>query len=236
MDTAVVIMSKIPWPGYSNTRLMPALTPQECVLFHRSCLQDIVQTVTTTEWPVYLYYSQPNPQDETMNEWHENSWWELDEELYSHLVMRAQCGQDLGERMYQAAQEILNERKAILFLGSDLPDLPAGVLIEAAEKLDYYDVVLGPAEDGGYYLLGMKQAYEFLFDDISWGSSMVLTETLERINRNGLSFALLLTGRDIDTWEDMLAYYLRGQENMETHNLYSYQIAKKTIEKYKHLE
>jgi len=236
MDTAVVIMSKIPWPGYSKTRLIPALTPQECVLFHRSCLQDIVQMVTATGWPVYLYYSQPNPQDETMNEWHDNRWWELDEELYSHLVMRAQLGQNLGERMYQAAQEILDERGAILFLGSDLPDLPAGVLTEAAEKLDYYDVVLGPAEDGGYYLLGIKQAYSFLFDNISWGSRNVLTETLERIKRNGLTFALLLKGRDIDTWEDMQNYYLRGQENTEMQNLHSYHIAKKIIEKCKHLE
>ncbi len=236
MDTAVVIMSKIPWPGYSNTRLIPALTPQECVLFHRSCLQDIVQMVATAGWPLYLYYSQPIPRDETMNEWQDNSWWELDEELYSHLIMRVQCGRDLGERMYRAAQEILGEQKAVLFLGSDLPDLPAGVLTEAVEKLDLYDVVLGPAADGGYYLFGMKEAYSFLFDDILWGSTKVLTETLERIKRNGLSYTLLMTGRDIDTWEDMLDYYLRGQENMEIHNLYSYKIAQKIVDKHRQLE
>ncbi|PKM78376.1 MAG: hypothetical protein CVU90_02425 [Firmicutes bacterium HGW-Firmicutes-15] len=232
MNTAVVIMSKTPVPGYTKTRLISVLSPQECVAFHRACLNDIVKNINVLGLPVFLYYAPAPLEDKSLVDWQDNSWWELSEELLSNVSMYPQLGKDLGERMYQASLELLSNREAVVFLGSDLPDIPTSVLIQAMEKLDSNDVVIGPAEDGGYYLLGIKQAYSGLFENISWGSSEVLVETLDRIKRNGLSFALLKIQRDIDTWEDMQDYYLRGQEYVETQNLDSYQVVKEVIERF----
>jgi len=230
MNTAIVIMSKIPLPGHTKTRLMPELTSQECVEFHRACLNDIVHTVSDLDLPLFLYYAPIPNEYENGFDFRDNNWWGLDNNLYACIEMYPQIGKDLGERMYNAAQEITAEQRSVLFLGSDLPDLPGCILEEAAELLVSNDVVLGPAEDGGYYLLGIKKAHSFLFDNISWGSSEVLAETLNRIQKNGLSTSLLARKRDIDTWKDIKEYYLRGQQDIETRDLHSYRIVLKIME------
>jgi len=230
MNTAIVIMSKIPLPGHTKTRLMPELTSQECVEFHRACLNDIVHTVINLGVPVFLYYA-PSPSEYKSGvDFRDNKWWGLDNYLYSQIMMFPQLGKDLGERMHKAALERIAEQGAVLFLGCDLPDLPVGILEEAAELLESSDVVLGPAEDGGYYLLGIKKATSFLFDNIPWGSSKVLAETLDRIHKNDLSVLFLERRRDIDNWKDIKEYYLRGQQNIETQNLHSYRVVLKIME------
>ncbi|MDD3364983.1 MAG: DUF2064 domain-containing protein [Syntrophomonas sp.] len=152
MNTAVVIISKVPLPGYTKTRLMSVLSPQECVAFHRSCLNDIVKTITVLGLPVFLYYAPASLADESLVDWQDNSWWELNDELFSSVSMYPQLGKDLGERMYQASLEVLSNREAVVFLGSDLPDIPTSVLIQAMEGLKSNDVVIAPTEDGGYYI------------------------------------------------------------------------------------
>ncbi len=236
MDIATVVMSKVPLPGYTKTRLMPGLTPEECADFQRSCLRDLSQTVITLGWPAYLYYWAPEQKEDRLSDWRDSEWWGFDADIYAHIAMRNQHGRDLGERMYQAAREVLGEREAVLFLGSDLPYMPAQILVEASAQLDANDVVLGPAEDGGYYLLGIKQAHAFLFEDMLWGSSEVLANTLDRIKKNGLSYKLLMPGRDIDTWEDLQDYYLRGQSHPNLQNLESYRVAQEVMEKYRQRE
>ncbi|MEA4924618.1 MAG: TIGR04282 family arsenosugar biosynthesis glycosyltransferase [Syntrophomonadaceae bacterium] len=233
MDIAIVVMSKVPLPGYTKTRLIPWLTPEECADFQRSCLRDLTQTVITTGWPAYLYYLAPDRKEDRLSDWPDNKWWGFDADIYAHIAMRTQQGRDLGERMDQAAREVLGEREAVLFLGSDLPYLSARILAEALANLESNDVVLGPAEDGGYYLLGIKQAYAFLFDDMLWGSSEVLANTLDRIKKNGLSYKLLMTGRDIDTWEDLQDYCRRGQSHPDLQKLESCRIAQEVMEKYR---
>jgi len=232
MNTAIVIMSKIPLPGHTKTRLMPELTSQECVEFHQACLNDIVHTVSDLGLPVFLYYAPAPSEYKSGIDFRDNKWWGLNSKLYARIAMYPQLGKDLGERMYKAAVERTAGQGAVLFLGSDLPDLPGGILIEAVELLESSDVVLGPAEDGGYYLLGIKRAHSLLFDDISWGSSKVLAETLDRIQRNGLSVSLLERKCDIDIWKDIKEYCLRGQQQIDTQNLHSYRIVFKIMERH----
>lgn len=233
MNTAIIIMSKVPLPGHTKTRLMPELSSRECVEFHRACLNDMVQSISHLGWPVYLYYAPAALEENSNIDWQDNKWWGLDEYLYSHITMYPQLGKDLGERMYHAASEQIVDHDAILFLGTDLPDLSAGILLKAVELLESNDVVIGPAEDGGYYLLVIKKLYSFLFDNVPWGTSNVLAETLLRIQRNDLRVSLLNTERDIDIWEDMLDYHQRGQVELKIKNLKSYQVILKNIESYK---
>ena len=118
---------------------------------------------------------------------------------------KLQKGVGLGERMAQAFREgFLQGYEQIILMGSDLPDLSPVDLQQAFSALDANDHVLGPALDGGYYLIGMKSLNSELFRQITWGSSTVLRQTIEKIKNKPLS--LLEKRRDLDTYEDLLGF------------------------------
>jgi rSAM/selenodomain-associated transferase 1 len=118
-----------------------------------------------------------------------------------------QVGQDLGERMKNAFAENfeLGIEKVIL-IGTDCPSLEGKHIIQAFEALDQSDLVLGPAKDGGYYLIGMKRRADFLFEGITWSSELVLSQTLALAAEQGLQTSLLPVLEDIDTLEDWERY------------------------------
>lgn len=117
--------------------------------------------------------------------------------------LRIQLGKDLGERMENAVEEVMAAGcKQVVIIGTDCPELKAHHLIQAFSLLETVQVVLGPAEDGGYYLIGMNSSYPFLFDGISWSTDMVLAQTLELVHDNKLSYHLLPTLYDLDTQQD----------------------------------
>lgn len=112
---------------------------------------------------------------------------------------------DLGARMKAAFEEELNEdAERVVIVGSDCLALCAHHLSHAFSKLQQYDVVIGPADDGGYYLLGMKQMYAFLFENKSWSQPSLLAETLADAEAHLTTVGLGETLSDIDTWEDYL--------------------------------
>jgi uncharacterized membrane protein YdjX (TVP38/TMEM64 family) len=119
-------------PGHTKTRLMSVLSPQECVTFHRACLNDIVKNITVLGLPVFLYYAPAALEDDSLIDWQDNSWWELNDELFSNVSMYPQLGKDLGERMYQASRELLSKVEAVIFFlmifQSVVAPLPAFVL------------------------------------------------------------------------------------------------------------
>jgi|LauGreDrversion4_2_1035121.scaffolds.fasta_scaffold281883_2 rSAM/selenodomain-associated transferase 1 len=118
-----------------------------------------------------------------------------------------QVGQDLGERMKNAFAENfeLGIEKVVL-IGTDCPSLEGKHIIQAFEALDQSDLVLGPAKDGGYYLIGMKRRADFLFEGITWSSELVLSQTLALAAEQGLQTSLLPVLEDIDTLEDWERY------------------------------
>ena len=116
-----------------------------------------------------------------------------------------QNGDDLGERMANAFKNgFKSDYQKIIIVGSDLYDLKTAHINQAFEALENNDVVLGPAEDGGYYLLGMKQFYPKLFQNKNWGTSSVLKDTLENLEQENVF--LLDTLNDIDVMDDIEQY------------------------------
>lgn len=112
---------------------------------------------------------------------------------------------DLGARMKAAFKEELNEEaERVVIVGSDCLALRAHHLLHAFAELQRYDIVIGPADDGGYYLLGMRQMYAFLFQNKSWSQSSLLVETLADAQAHLTTVGLGETLSDIDTWEDYL--------------------------------
>ena len=91
--------------------------------------------------------------------------------------------------------------KAVL-IGSDLPDISPEIIGKAFDEIEQNDVVFGPAEDGGYYLVGMKKQHKFIFENKPWSEPTLLKQTLDELRKQEVSFSLLQTLNDIDTFED----------------------------------
>lgn len=129
----------------------------------------------------------------------DNDIWDL--ENYGKFV---QFGKDLGARMANSFNNAFSDPDSnqVVIIGSDCAELTTKIINDAFEKLKFHDFVLGPAKDGGYYLLGMKTYQSLLFENIEWSTSNVLQSTLTRINDLNKKYYLLVELNDVDTIED----------------------------------
>lgn len=205
--TALAIFSRSPAPGQTKRRLQQTLSPLECALFHRACLADLNVLAGRIEMPSFLYHAG------SLKMFHEDlempglpGYETLQPLRLDKLEFRPQSGGDLGERMLRAAGEVLQEYDQVLLIGSDLPDLSEAILDGAVACLADNDLVIGPSDDGGYYLLGLKNLEPGLFSSIDWGTGRVLRQTLSAADRDRLRVALLQPMRDVDTWPDLICY------------------------------
>ena len=115
-----------------------------------------------------------------------------------------QYGEDLGQRMNNAITSSFEEgAERVVIIGSDCYDLTSTIIQSAFESLKFKDAVLGPAKDGGYYLIGMNSSNPTIFENKEWGSSNVLLDTLLSTKELGLSYELLETLNDVDTIDDL---------------------------------
>lgn len=131
-----------------------------------------------------------------------------------------QKGNDLGERMKNAFKDGFDKGyKNIILIGSDLPDISETILNNAFNTLKTNDTVFGPAEDGGYYLVGMKQLYNCIFEHKPWSTSSLLYDTLDEIKSKHITVGLLDTLNDIDTFKDLeKSSIYKTYLNDKTHN------------------
>jgi len=125
----------------------------------------------------------------------------------SYFRKKVQSGENLGQRMCNAFRSVFREgfQKAVI-IGSDCPGLTTDLIEKANEALDQHTLVVGPAVDGGYFLLGMKRLHHELFDGIPWSTEKVLQTTLKKAETDGLTVALLPELGDIDTIKDLKSW------------------------------
>lgn len=202
---ALIIFAKRPVPGQVKTRLCPPLTPLLAAELYDCMLRDVLAKADRLPGvSVFLYY-QDEP--DAARFFHE---------LCPAFSCRPQKGADLGARMASAFQELFAEgfyQAAII--GTDLPDLPMAHLHQAYAMLDdaTVDAVYGPSEDGGYYLLGLKEHRAVLFEGIPWSTGDVLCLSLERAAVAGIRTALLPVWHDVDDIADLQRPALRLETN-----------------------
>lgn len=110
-------------------------------------------------------------------------------------------------------QELLIKHDRVMVIGADIPGILPQEILTGLKNLENADVTLGPTEDGGYYLIGMKKYYPELFRNTPWGTDQVLNKTLVQANKLGLSVSSLPLKMDIDTWDDFTEYYRRSSLN-----------------------
>ncbi|MHB1921530.1 MAG: TIGR04282 family arsenosugar biosynthesis glycosyltransferase [Chitinophagaceae bacterium] len=193
---ALIIFIRNPVLGKVKTRLAKDLGPQMALSVYQVLLQhsrDITRDLFADR---FLYYAdQISVEDGWPLKWYNK---------------RLQVGHDLGERMLLAFEEVFRESyEKVVIMGSDCFELQQEHLIQAFESLSRKNVVLGPARDGGYYLLGMNSFYPELFKSIAWGTERVLEQTRSHLNHLGLTCQLLTPLRDIDRSADITPELLR---------------------------
>ena len=195
-DSALIIFAKAPIPGQVKTRLCPPLTPDEAASLHGSIVLDMLERSRGTASMDRFVACAPS---------HEHVFFKILEERHGVRLI-TQTGDDLGSRMARAMADVfaLGYRK-VLVIGTDLPTLPGSAFGEAITLLATHDLVLGPALDGGYYLIGLRKPAPELFAGIPWSTDQVLPLTRQKASALGMSVVLLPVRRDIDTVDDLAA-------------------------------
>tara|TARA_R110002072_G_C7945239_1_gene532793 strand:+ start:1169 stop:1798 length:630 start_codon:yes stop_codon:yes gene_type:complete len=128
------------------------------------------------------------------------------ETIWKNDYKTVQHGVDLGERMKNAFKKGFEDGyEHIVLIGSDLPDITANHINQGLEALKQNQMTFGPAEDGGYYLIGLSKMHHFVFDNKPWSETNLLEETLSELKENGVTFTTLDILNDIDTYEDLIA-------------------------------
>jgi rSAM/selenodomain-associated transferase 1 len=187
----VLVFQKNAILGKVKTRLASGMGEARALEIYRHLIQSTYSVLEDVSAPVWTYFSDFIP--ETVNP-----------PIAKSFV---QEGHDLGERMANAiARSFESGMEKVVLIGTDCPTLQSQHLNEAFEALSNSDLVLGPATDGGYYLIGMKSKADYLFEGISWSTSEVLSQTLAVATAHGLHFTLLDELSDIDTQEDWERY------------------------------
>jgi len=192
---ALVIFARVPEPGAVKSRLGELFTPAESSELHAAMVEDVAARAceaASSLASVSLAWSHPPGAAAGAAE------------LPAEMPVEVQPRGDLGERMAMTIQEKLRSgARSALILGSDAPTLPADHIVSALGALGKTDVVLGPARDGGYYLIGMSHLHLGLFRNMRWGTPEVLAVTRQRIKHAGLRCVETGEWWDVDRPEDV---------------------------------
>lgn len=197
------IFFKSPVAGRVKTRLCPPLTPDEAATLYAAFLADtlaLCRRVPGAEVTLFHAGDSPTPDPRTGLPG------------AADLPCLPQRGEDLGARMADALDRLRDEADGpvrALLVGTDHPDLPVAHLEAAFAALATHDLVLGPATDGGYYLVGLSRPAPGLFEGVAWSTEVVYRQQVERAERLGLSRAELPPWHDVDTPADLAALRAR---------------------------
>ena len=212
---ALAVMTKAPQPGRVKTRLVPPLTSEEAAELNKCFLRDTATAISSicssrrVGDPSKMQFEHvgashseaaraacgiavytPVGAESTYNDI-----------LPTGFSLLPQRGDKFGERLYLALEDLFKcGFESVCLIDSDSPTVPAENFIEAVELLSTIEdrVVLGPSDDGGYYLIGVKKPYRHLFEQIDWSTERVLKQTMQRATEIGIEVKLLPTGYDVD--------------------------------------
>ncbi|HEX6094779.1 MAG TPA: TIGR04282 family arsenosugar biosynthesis glycosyltransferase [Thermoanaerobaculia bacterium] len=197
----LLVFARLPEPGRVKTRLAAEIGPDRALAVYESMLRDLIASIgpSTPETEIeFCWPPSPGANGAALRR------------AFAQHAVAMQTGETLGDRLSMAFSErfFFHRTQKIVAIGVDDPLLPRELIDHAFALLDSCEFVLGPAEDGGYYLIGCR-AMSFepsVFQDIAWGTSHVLSTTIGRIAATGRTMALLPKRLDIDTAEDLERY------------------------------
>ena len=195
MTETLIIFSRYPQPGKTKTRMIPALGEKGAADLQREMTEHTLKTATrlalSRKIAIEIHFA--GGDTKLMSQW-------LGEELYYVL----QAAGDLGDKMRSAFEGAFDSgSQRIVIIGIDCPDLNSTILNQAFDALQQQDLVLGPAEDGGYYLIGLSHRVTQLFQNIDWGTDQVFEQTVKLAQQQQLDVHYLPFLADVDRPEDL---------------------------------
>ncbi|MBW4574440.1 MAG: TIGR04282 family arsenosugar biosynthesis glycosyltransferase [Aphanothece sp. CMT-3BRIN-NPC111] len=194
-NECLIVFSRYPEPGKTKTRLIPLLGDVGAALLQRQMTEHTLAQVKEfqSQHPISVEVHFAGGGLRLMQDW-----------LGTGIVYRRQGEGGLGDRMTSAFNTAFtNKNSGVVIIGTDCPGLNAQLMKQAFAALSEYDVVLGPAQDGGYYLVGLRRLIGELFIGISWGTSEVLQQTVDVAKQLNLAIAYLPILADVDRPEDL---------------------------------
>lgn len=208
--SCIIVFVKYPEKGRVKTRLAEDIGSENAAELYKRFTEDILESLTDIKAAKLVFFCPRDRRKEFM------IW------LGGGYQFYPQLGNDLGERMKNAFTFGFKEGyQNMIILGSDSPDIPKAIIKEALNSLLIKDAVIGPAQDGGYYLIGFKKDSfnSSIFERIEWGANTVYGKTVDILNKKNISFHVLPQWRDIDTYEDMKVFFQNNQnKNMRAVN------------------
>ncbi|MCB0713332.1 MAG: TIGR04282 family arsenosugar biosynthesis glycosyltransferase [Ignavibacteriae bacterium] len=199
-DSRLLVFAKYPRAGRVKTRLLPDLTPNEAADLYRAFLCDSLATYVekSARFETHLMIADERDKEAFTSMIVESEVASLNE-IDRLLKVGIQSGDDLGERLSAGFGRAFYEASgAVCAIGTDHPTLPDEFLLQAFDLLGSNDLVIGPAADGGYYLIGMNQLYPSLFQSMPWSQETLFGETIREAERLNLSIAKLPEWYDVD--------------------------------------
>jgi uncharacterized protein len=198
MTDRLIIFTRYPEPGKTKTRMIPVLGEDESAILQKKMteltLKQAKMLQETMSLSIAVFYS--GGSEQLMRSW-----------LGDEIIYQQQSNGDLGQRMKLAfARSLSISSDKVVIIGTDCPELNSTILSQAFEILNHSDLVLGPALDGGYYLIGLSRLIPELFQGINWGTSEVFEQTKEIARQLNLKIDYLLPLHDIDRPEDLLIW------------------------------
>jgi rSAM/selenodomain-associated transferase 1 len=195
-ETAIGVMAKYPQAGRVKTRLAVDVGEKRALEVYRLLLTRTVGLICELKDADYFRAAFVTPAEYTAA---------FHEEHPGFDLYGPQDGVDLGARMRRALSDLLaiEDIGRAMLIGTDAPQLNRDTFRQAASALEEHDLVLGPTVDGGYYLIGVREIRQELFEDVRWGTSSVLARTLEIAEEIGLSVLRLEEMRDLDDADDL---------------------------------
>ena len=192
MANALILFAMIPTTGKTKVHLMPFLTAKECAGIYGCFTKDVYQKATESGADVYVFFT---PRDKSGV---------LRTLLGDKAVLLPQHGDNLGQKMRNAIGAVLRlGYDKVVLMGMDIPHIHTDTIKNAFNSLESKDIVIHPALDGGYYLIGMKREYESIWDIKRYGTNTVMYDTLQHMKEENLSIAVGQMYYDVDRKEDL---------------------------------
>ena len=192
-DAGLIVFLRNPVKGKVKTRLAATTGDDVALEIYKELISITLGQVTDLDVPTYLFYEGGLP---------------APEKRLSVFTYMLQSPGDLGRKMADALSFVLNRHQKAIIIGSDCPYLSEAILREGVSALAETDIVIGPALDGGYYLLGCKKVHPALFEGINWSTASVLDQTKSQIKKESLTCTYLSPLADIDTEDDWKKYLM----------------------------
>lgn len=205
--SSLIVFVRYPTKGKVKTRLASSIGENKTTSIYKILAENVIKNFAKVKnTNKYVFYSDESEKI-LIKKW-----------LGKKFIFSTQEGDNLGERMKNSFEKVFSHgANKVIIIGTDIPDLTTEVINNAILKLEHVDVVIGPSDDGGYYLLGMKKYFSEFFENINYSTNEVFSKTINKIDMLGLTFETLPLLQDIDTKGDLEKWLIEGKnEKLKT--------------------